>query len=548
MVFTVDEPYVSLVQELLELKNYDDIKSVIDIGMFHWKKIKEYYTYKQVSYPSLLEKETTYTTEYERERTIQEATIQSLQDEIHHYKKQMEQMRSEFYREKDTLYQEMEERNHKSIEWYKKNTTSVTLENETLKQRLEELQKRLYEEKETLRLEMYQQRDTMYRELEERNTTMIQEYKDTIDSITSENKELKQKLGDLKKDFYTEKDQVKEELETMYKREIQEYKNQLKQKDEQFHYLTTTFENMKREEIDRRTLDLKKERDTLKDEINYYKKLYVDKSKGSFYEKELLPLLNDYNNKRLNNKWRIIHVGSTCNEKCDFQFRNKDTGDIILIDTKNNDSHKPVPYKDVEKFIKDIEKEDNKAIGGILIANSYITNKKSFEMDTLNNKTYIYISNFSFNNVEFIFSMMDLICEQSKSLKNKFDEDSIRSHYIEQYKFLLDRIRVLNQERKKYEEEINRIKSKYHSLFNDDIDIKHKGLETKEVEKIVIKDIINFEELEKDCKIVGKRRTKYYLKYNDGKKDIVQYFANNYPKRERMNKLKQMKGVKIYEM
>ena len=488
MVFTVEEPYIPLIQKLLSLKNYDDIKVVVDVGIYNLNLLKEYNKSNiNVSNQVVINDNIDY---YKKEIEHQSNLLNTLREQNQNYESSIDIMRNEFYQEKTRIYQEIEERKEREIE----------------------------------------------------------KYKEMIESMNESKNKLLKEMEEIQKNNYIEKEELRNTLSDGYKREIMEYKNTLKTKEQQLETLVKTFETIKREEIERVTNELQREKQRLNNEIDYYKKLYVDKSKGSFYEKELLPLLEKYNNNKLNNKWRIIHVGSSCNEKCDFQFRNKDTGDIILIDTKNNESHKPVPYKDVDKFIKDIEKEDNQAIGGILLANSYITNKKSFEMDTLNNKTYIYVSNFSFNNVEFIFSMIDLICEQSKSLKNKFDEENIRTHYIEQYKFLLDRVRVLNQERKKYEEEINRIKSKYYSLFNDDIDIKHKGLETKEVEKIVIKDIINFDELEKDCKIVGKRRTKYYLKYNDGKKDIVQYFANNYPKKERMNKLKQMKGVKIYDM
>ena len=80
----------------------------------------------------------------------------------------------------------------------------------------------------------------------------------------------------------------------------------------------------------------KQNAEELKKKNDYLTNLYVDKNKGSFYESELLPLLEDYNDKYLGNIWRISHVGSKCSEKGDFHFRHKDTGHIILLDTKNN--------------------------------------------------------------------------------------------------------------------------------------------------------------------------------------------------------------------
>ena len=59
------------------------------------------------------------------------------------------------------------------------------------------------------------------------------------------------------------------------------------------------------------------------------------------------------------------------------------------------------------------------------------------------------------------------------------------------------------------------------------------------------KNIIDFEEIEEDCKVIGKR-TKYYLKYNKNGENTVQYFQNNYRKNIKINNLKKYKNTIIH--
>ena len=210
-----------------------------------------------------------------------------------------------------------------------------------------------------------------------------------------------------------------------------------------------------------------------------------------------------------------------------------------MIDTKNNESHKPVSKDDIDKFISDITTSTNNAIGGILIANNKISKKRDFDINIINNKILLYISHFNFNNIEFIFSMIELICDRSRNIQSGFDEKFIKNNLIENYTFLIERLNNNKLECKKYEKELSNIRKKFNKLFNDDIELYYKGienLEKKMEEKIENKsnNIINFEELEKNCKIIGKQRTKYYIKYKKNGENILQYFQNNYPKNKKL--------------
>lgn len=265
--------------------------------------------------------------------------------------------------------------------------------------------------------------------------------------------------------------------------------------------------------------------------------------------------MEEYNDKELNNKWRIMHVGSSCSEKCDFQFRNKETGDIILIDTKNNEQHSSVRNTDIDKFIKDVCKDGNNAVGGILIANSKISKRKNYEREVVDGKVLIYISNFSFDNVAFIFSMLDLICEISKSSSN-IDKKTLKKQFINNYKFINSRLSNTISEKRKYENELESLKREFFVLFKDDLELNVKGIENLN-EKINFKvnlnvktddNILDYETMEKDCKVIGKR-TKYYLEYIKDDVKILQYFSNNYRKNIKIKSLEKdmnmSKNIKI---
>jgi len=363
----------------------------------------------------------------------------------------------------------------------------------------------------------------------------------------------KREKKELQETIYAIKENKFEDIEIVRKKEEEKYncdREYLKQEIVDLKHLnlslTTNFNEIKEKEVSDKTEGLLKEVERLNNENTYYKKLYVEKSKGTFYENELYPKLEKYNDKELNNKWRIMHVGSSCSEKCDFQFRNKETGDIILIDTKNNEQHSSVRNTDIDKFIKDTCKDSNNAIGGILIANNKISKRKNYEREVIDGKILLYISNFSFDNVAFIFSMLDLIVEISKSTTN-INEKTLKNRIINSYKFIISRVNNLISEKRKCEKELDDLKSEFFTLFQDDLEMNSKGIENLN-EKINMKvntetkDILDYKEIETECKIIGKI-SKYYIKYMKNNIKYIQYFQNNYRKNNKIKAIeKQIEG------
>lgn len=361
----------------------------------------------------------------------------------------------------------------------------------------------------------------------------ITKFIDEIESLKAKIEEKDNKFGKLN-------ETMRENIE----KEVQYFKEQIKVMNNEKQNLLEFLNNNIEKEVATKTKQYEYKIDDLQKKVNYYYNLYVDINKGSFYEKDLFEKMEEYNNKKLNNVWRITHVGNY-SEKCDFQFRNKDNGNIILLDTKNNTVNKPVPKNDIDKFIRDINNKENNAIGGILLANDAISNKKSYEMNIVNKKITIYVSHFSFTNVAFIFTILDKIMDTNKTNMTSVDNEYLKRILTDEYKFIKERINNNICERKKIDQRLQEISDNYFNTFNDDIEleISKKGKKSN-TQNTSNTQILDFNKLEEDRKIVGKR-SKYYLQYEKDGERIIQYFQSNYPRSKKIQKLNEENTIII---
>lgn len=285
---------------------------------------------------------------------------------------------------------------------------------------------------------------------------------------------------------------------------------------------------------------------TLREKVNdlekknkWYFDLYESKEKGTNYEEELYPKMLDYNDKYLNSLWDIQHIGQVMSEKADFHFKNKLTNQVIILDTKNNLPTNPIAK--VENFERDVTDKRTNAIGGIMLANGKICNKKKFEINILKDKYLVYVSNFERDNIEFIFSILDQITDLSNMKEGTGDKNKLREILLDTYKRETIGLENLEKQKKIIEKILNDLAEDYQKYFDEDItmDIKKKEISSSSVR---IRDktstaIVDYEELEKERKVIG-QRTKYYLQYVD-KKGIkkVQYFSNNYGRGQKVKSL-----------
>jgi hypothetical protein len=292
-------------------------------------------------------------------------------------------------------------------------------------------------------------------------------------------------------------------------------------------------------QIKYRTEELQKQITELTAKNQWYYKLYEDKSKGKHYEEALYPKLLDYNDTHCNSVWTITHVGSVLSEKTDFHFRHKDIGYTVLLDTKNNLPTNPVAS--TAEFERDVCRNETGAIGGIMLANGNICNKKRFEINKLKDKYLVYVSGFDRDNVSYVFSLLDMICEFYQQRNGAtFNKEALRTMLVSAYKRECAALDANDRARKTIQKTISTIVDDYRTHFEgEDIEFAAKTDEVAtssvRVKEKTAQDMsVDFEELEAGRKVVG-ARSKYYLQ-TDG---VIQYFKNNYARNQKLTKIKE---------
>ena len=299
-----------------------------------------------------------------------------------------------------------------------------------------------------------------------------------------------------------------------------------------------------------RVEELGKQLVALKAKNEWYYNMYEDKSKGKHYEEELYPRLLDYNDKHMNAVWTITHVGSVLSEKTDFHFRHKELGTTVLLDTKNNLPTNPVA--NTADFERDVLRKETNAVGGIMLANGSICNKKRFELNKIKGgKHLVFVSGFDRDNVAFVFMLLDWLVELAQAKGDEaVQRGTLQKILITNYRKELAQIEALDKARKAAQRSIDDIVSDYLSYFNEDIEMASKseevGASSVRVKEKTSSDVVSIESLEQGRRVIG-TRSKYYLAY-DAPDPCIQYFKSNYARKQKMLQLEQCSENLILEV
>ena len=359
--------------------------------------------------------------------------------------------------------------------------------------------------------------------------------------------ELKQQAANLSSRVF----EVREEEYKKGEAKVAEYKQQLAAERQRLDKILATIQSDTDRQITAKTDHLNKKIADLETKNKWYYSLYEDKSKGKNYEEELYPKLLDYNDAHLNSIWQITHVGSVLSEKTDFHFRHKDTGAVVLLDTKNNLPTNPVVS--TAEFERDVLRKETAAIGGIMLANGNISCKKRFEINKLQQKTLVYVSCFDRNNIPFFFSLLDMIVEMSRgSLEQGSSATSIaavealRALLIADYKREQASLDTAERMRKSAQKAMDAIIAEFDTHFpGEDIEMAAKSDEVQtssaRVKPKTSTDIIDYDTLEKGRTVIG-QRSKYYLEYGT----TIQYFKNNYARNQKAKSLEEQVVISVH--
>ena len=349
--------------------------------------------------------------------------------------------------------------------------------------------------------------------------------------------------------------EVREEEYKKGEAKAAEYKQQLASERQRLDKILATIQSDTERQITTKTDHLNKKIADLEVKNKWYYSLYEDKSKGKNYEEELYPKLLDYNDAHLNSIWQITHVGSVLSEKTDFHFRHKDTGVVILLDTKNNLPTNPVVS--TAEFERDVLRKETAAIGGIMLANGNISCKKRFEINRLQQKILVYVSSYDRNNIAYFFSLLDMIMEMSRGAGDASTnadssasassraKEAFRALLITDYKREQSNLDSAERLRKSAQKEMDAILSEFETHFpGEDIEMAAKSEEVNassaRIKPKTSTDIIDYDALEEGRTVIG-QRSKYYLEY--GTK--IQYFKNNYARNLKVSALSSGAGAVI---
>ena len=277
----------------------------------------------------------------------------------------------------------------------------------------------------------------------------------------------------------------------------------------------------------------------LKAKNEWYYNMYEDKSKGKHYEEALYPRLLDYNDKHANAVWTITHVGSVLSEKTDFHFRHKELGITVLLDTKNNLPTNPVA--NTADFERDVLRKETNAVGGIMLANGSICNKKRFELNQIKGgKHLVFVSGFDRDNVAFVFMLLDWLIELAQKKGDEaVQRGTLQKVLVANYRRELAQLDALDRAKKAAQRALDDTVSDYLSYFNEDIEMASKseevGASSVRVKEKTSAEVVSIGALEQGRRVIG-TRSKYYLTY-DAPDPCIQYFKSNYARKQKMLQL-----------
>ena len=288
-------------------------------------------------------------------------------------------------------------------------------------------------------------------------------------------------IRELTENQYKEYDLLRSKIESEQREHIDFLKDTLNNAKKDKETLTMNLNMLVKDKVENETKYLSDKITELETKNNEYYKRYEKQTKGKYYETDLLmPAFEEYNDKHLDNRWEITHVGDVA-RKTDFIFKDKHTKKMVMIDSKNNNERK-VGTTDMEKFRRDIFHELSFAVGGIMIANGKIGTKKSYELNEDGGKILIYISNFHLENVGMIFSQLDIIIDlTTNNSESAFTSEVLKRNMKEYYKNDLAIFHNIERQKKQIDKNLITLATNYNQMFNEDILIAIKEEDVKEI-------------------------------------------------------------------
>jgi hypothetical protein len=199
------------------------------------------------------------------------------------------------------------------------------------------------------------------------------------------------------------------------------------------------------------------------------------------------------------------------------------------------------PVANTADFERDVLRKETNAVGGIMLANGNICNKKRFELNKIKGgKHLMFVSGFDRDNVAFVFMLLDWLVELAQAKSDEaVQRSTMQKILITAYRKELAQMDALDKARKVAQRAVDDIVSDYQAYFNEDIEMASKseevGQSSVRVKEKTSTEVVNIEALEEGRRVIG-ARSKYYLAY-DAPDPCLQYFKSNYARKQKMMQL-----------
>lgn len=281
---------------------------------------------------------------------------------------------------------------------------------ESLKKLYEEkidyLKERFEKEKDDLKNQLNEYQNEINKYEFQNNNNEIQIYKDI-------NQDLKNNILKLENEMKEKNENIKSKEER-----LNGIFNELKELTSELLNYQNENNNLKNE---KREIEEKNEK--LIEEIDYLNDMYVSNKKGTNFEyalKERLENFDDLNGKQYN----FYNIGNDGGGEGDIKIINKIDNDLIyMIDTKNYKNS--LKLEEINKFYKDALDEKNNYKLSFLISTNNIPRKRIIDIEIVNKKLLIFISNFRIDDeihIQTLYSYI-IFCERLLNIQKPSNID-----------------------------------------------------------------------------------------------------------------------------
>jgi hypothetical protein len=344
------------------------------------------------------------------------------------------------------------------------------------------------------------------------------DYEDSYKQYRIENTTMRNSIMELQNKMMKYKEEGIKEGRKQLEEQIELLKNQLKNEKD----LEEIFKVMSNERVSIATKTLEELVVQQKKEIEKLNNKYVRSNKGIEYEKEIMKDIEKFNEDN-NSVWDIQHIGQQLGYKGDIIMCNKQNKIRVMLDCKNHDK---VPKEHREKFIADMDNPNNNYDIGIMISRAKIQTKLTYEENERKGKILVYISFYEVGRPEFIFMVLETLCNRINN-ENKiiFDKSNYKTHLENYYIDLKNQIDINTKQNNLMKNKIDILVNEYYRNFNEDLLVKLNeiSVSNKKTNDVLT---IDYEELEKNREVQGNKRSKHYFIYSKDGKDTIQYFKD----------------------